>query len=63
MPEGVRKAAGDALKVGKHPVTALVPQPVQGGREKNTVIHAIFIRGLNNWNFDLDHGRSTVILY
>ena len=42
MPVGVRKAAGDALKIGKYPVTALVPQFGQGGREKYAVIHVTF---------------------
>ncbi len=39
MPEGVRKAAGDAFEIGKHPVTAFVPQFIQGGRKKYAVIH------------------------
>ena len=34
MPEGVRKTAGDAFKIGKNPVAALVPQRGQGRREK-----------------------------
>ncbi len=34
MPERVRKAAGDALEVGKHAITPFVPQLSQGGRRK-----------------------------
>ena len=43
VPVGVRKAAGDSLQVGKYPVTALVPQFCQGGREKYAVIHVTFL--------------------
>src|SRR5476651_473486 len=42
MPQRMRKAPGDALQVGKHPVAAFVMQPVQGGCEKSVVIHTIF---------------------
>ena len=41
MPEGVRKASGNALEVGKYAVTALVPQLAQGGGKKYVVIHVI----------------------
>ena len=39
MPQRVREAAGDAFEIGKHPVTAFVPQLSQGGRKKYAVIH------------------------
>ena len=39
MPDGVRKAAGDPLEVGKDPVTALVPQPRQRVGKKIVVVH------------------------
>ena len=39
MPDGVREPAGDALEIGKYPVAPLVPQLVEGRREKLVVIH------------------------
>ena len=39
VPEGVRKAAGDALEIGKHPVAPLVVQAAQGVGEKRVVFH------------------------
>jgi hypothetical protein len=35
----VRKAAGDAFEIGKHPVTALVMQAIEGGAKEPIVIH------------------------
>jgi hypothetical protein len=43
MPDGMGKAAGDALEVGKDPIAALLPQPVQGRPEKPIVIHELFL--------------------
>ena len=39
VPDGVRKTAGDALQIGKHPVAPLVTQAAQGVGEKRIVIH------------------------
>jgi hypothetical protein len=41
MPDGVRKAAGNALEVGKDPVTALAMQPPERIGEISAVIHEI----------------------
>jgi hypothetical protein len=42
MPDGIGKAASDALKISEHPITPLVPQLVQGRRKKTLVIHVSF---------------------
>src|SRR5712692_9241195 len=46
MAEGIRKAAGDALEVGEHPVAPFVPQPAQRGGEIRVVIHATLSHGV-----------------
>ena len=42
MPNCVREPAGDALKVGKHPVTPFIPQPLESRREITFVIHVFY---------------------
>jgi hypothetical protein len=39
MPHRVRKAAGDALKIGENPVAPLIMQAVESGSEELAVIH------------------------
>src|SRR5258708_12633327 len=39
MPHRMREPAGDAFEVGKHPITPLVMQAVEGGTEELAVIH------------------------
>jgi hypothetical protein len=39
MPFGVRKAAGVALEIGKHPIAAFIPQAGQCMRKVGLVIH------------------------
>jgi hypothetical protein len=39
MPDRVRKTAGDALEVGKNPISPLLVQTVQGTGEKRIVFH------------------------
>jgi hypothetical protein len=43
MPQRVREPAGDAFKLGKHPVAALVVQFVQGSLKEAVVIHTILL--------------------
>ena len=42
MPAGMRKAPGDALKVGEDAVAAFLAQFAQGGGKIGLVIHAIY---------------------
>ena len=62
MPVGVREPAGDALQVGEHPVAPLVPQRLQGTREKFVIIHWVGSRSrptLEIFLFDCrDHIRE-----
>jgi len=39
VPDCVREAAGNSLKIGKHAIAALLMKPVERGREKLFVIH------------------------
>ena len=39
VPDRMREAAGDPLKIGKNPVATLVPQPGEGIHKKRVVIH------------------------
>jgi hypothetical protein len=39
MPDGARKATGQALQVGKNAITPFVLEPGEGTREKHIVIH------------------------
>src|SRR5215471_9686827 len=41
MPDRVREAAGEPLKVGKNPVAALVPEPGKGICKIRLVIHGL----------------------
>ena len=65
MPVGVREPAGDALQVGEHPVAPLVPQRLQGTREKFVIIHWVGSRSrptLEIFLFDCrDHIRSGTV--
>ena len=39
MPDGMRKAAGEAFKIGEYPVAALVPQFRDSALKKRIVFH------------------------
>src|SRR3984893_18804204 len=40
VPDGVREAASDALKIRENAIALLISQPVQGGGKKFVIVHA-----------------------
>src|SRR5260370_20224887 len=40
VPDSVREAASDALKIREDAIALLIPQPAQGGGKKRVVVHA-----------------------
>jgi hypothetical protein len=49
MPQGVRETPGDALKIGKHPITPFGAQPLQRGGEIAAIVDIRTVIGIGHW--------------